>query len=234
MRLLEKILVILICLPSIYSSVIVFTALKAPDLFLLMGFTGLVLMVLSGYMVDVIIAALYVPAIASFILFLLNYPQPIMGLAAGYVIALTLLLLLVMFNHDSPHTYLAIYLISIFLDMSLLAASKTSTTSELLLRNLFYGVRKFHGVMDPVFSIVIVPSVAALLYHIFRLLKPSTSTITSSHRSLIILLLSSLPILGLTILSRYSPGYAWISSTILSLILTIFLVLYLNLGVKIT
>ncbi|RLI42253.1 hypothetical protein DRO64_06555 [Candidatus Bathyarchaeota archaeon] len=226
----EKILLTLICLPSIYSSIMAFKALKAPDLFLFMGFVGLVLMVLSKYIVDVIVAMLYVPAIASFTLFLLNNPQPIIGLAAGYIIASTLILPIIAFNQDSPHTYLAIYLISIFLDMNLLAASKPPITSTLLLRNLFYGLRGFHGVMDPIFSIMIAPSVAALLYHIFRLIRPSTSTMISSHRSLIVLLLSALPILGLTILSRYSPGYAWISSIILGLILTISLVLHLNLG----
>ncbi|HDD56436.1 MAG TPA: hypothetical protein ENG18_00255, partial [Nitrososphaeria archaeon] len=222
MKLSEKILIILICLPSIYSSIMVFAALKTPDLFLFMGFAGLVLMVLSGYMVDIIVATLYAPAIASFTLFLLNHPQPIMGLAAGYIIALTPLLPLIAFNHDSPHTYLAIYLISIFLDINLLAASKTRITSELFLRNLLYGFREFQGVTDPIFSILIVPSIVALLYHIFRLLRPSTSTIISSHKSLITLILSALLILGLTILSRYSPGYAWISSILLSLILTIF------------
>ena len=232
MKTLEKILIVLICLPSIYSSIVVFMAFKAPDLFLFMGFAGLISMVLSGYMIDVIVAALYAPAIASFILFLLNHPQPMMGLAAGYIIASTLLLPLIAFNHDSPHTYLVLYLISIFLDINLLAASKTRITSELFLRSLLYGFRGFQGVTDPIFSILIVPSIVALLYHIFRLLRPSTSTIISSHKSLIILLLSALPILGLTILSRFSPGYAWISSILLSLILTIFLVLYLNLGVK--
>ncbi|RLG07599.1 MAG: hypothetical protein DRN68_05150 [Thaumarchaeota archaeon] len=226
----ERILLTLICLPSIYSSIKIIVSIEPLNLFLLIGFLSLILMVLTKYKIEITVIFLYIPATFSFILLLLHYPQPIIGLAAGYMISLPIFMTLATFKETSPHTYLILYLISILLDMGFLTSSKEPLTPGIFIRNVLHGFGRLPGAVtaDFIFSILMVPSIAALLCHIFRPLEPLTGTILSEYKSLLALPLSAIPILGLTILSKISPTLAWISSFILAFMLTLFLTIYLR------
>mgnify|MGYP000076503696 CR=1 FL=1 len=226
----DKVLLALICLPSIYTSIKAIAAIEPLNPFLLIGFLGLILMTLTKYMTEITIVFLYIPTAFSLTLFLLNDPQPMVGLATGYIISLTIVMMLTAFKETPPHTYLILYLISMMLNMRFLASAEKPITSDTFIRSILHGLGDFHGSVsvDPIFSILMAPSIAALLYHILRPSKPYTSTIFSDRKSLLALPLSAIPILGLTILSKISPTLAWISSLILALITTISLTIYLR------
>ncbi len=221
-------------LPLLYSLLQVLQAFESLHFFLLLGIFSLLMIPVTRYLTEVILASIYVPAIISFLLLsLAGRPEFLLNLAAGYLIAFPLFLLLDFYTDSSPQLLTLIYLGGMLLSLYLLGFSgEQGVHVEALFRGLFprEGSRllspEAFSYMDPLFAVLTAFSTIALLWSLLRKLRPMESPLLGEEVFLTALLLSALVTFGIAVLSRVSGEFAWLLTFLVGGALALFLAVY--------
>lgn len=224
MKFKEVLAAALLCLPIIYTIIMVFLAFKELNPFLILGFMSLILL-MHDFLTEVMVLTACASVSASLALLYLGYPFPILSLASGYFMASVLLVLAGVKSNAKPHVLLIVYLLSILVGMVFLNVSRETLTPYTFLPkfvnrllSLPSGVNEFS---DPIFLILMAPSVIGFLTAI----PVGNVPIMSCREFPMAMFLAALPLLIISALSR---EIAWIASILSVSAASTFLILYLR------
>ena len=228
MRIEELATLILICLPSIYTISRLFLAFEELNPFMVLGFIAMFLLPITLFSYEIVILMLYVPAITSIILAFLGHVSALLGLASGYLLSLSLIILLSIRGEERLHISSLIYFMAMILNLMNLMISQNPLTPRLFLVRFFGGWRIFPSyagkIFDPIFLGLMAPSTIGFLSSIPRDKRYILSLI-SSHGALASLLITALLLLIASILPS---GAAWIACLVLAASSSLLLILYLR------
>lgn len=231
---LSILLLVTLTLPLLYSLLRVLQAFESLHPFLFLGVFSLLVVPVTRCSTEAILASVDVPAIISFLLLILaGRPDFLLNLAAGYLIAFPIFLLLDLYMDSSPQLLTLIYLGGLLLSLYLLGFSGEQ---RIHVEDLFKGLFPKEGSkilspeafshIDPLFAVLTASSTIALLWSLLRKLRPIESPLLGEEGFLTTLLLSTLVTFWIAVLSRFSGEFAWLLTLLIGGALALFLAVY--------
>lgn len=141
MKLSESMFGLLLFSPYIYTICHVLSMFVQVDYFLLTSFFSLIALHLSKYSSIILLSFILIPSLASFGIFLLGDPLPLIGLAAGYLLAFPSFMLLSSYQEKKIENLVLTYLFALAFNVWILYSSdKVFLTSKDLFANLMFGL----------------------------------------------------------------------------------------------
>jgi len=219
--------------PYIYTIYNVLSKFTTLDYFALFSFFSLLALVFSRYSSIILLSLLLVPSLVCFGLFVLGNPLPLIGMAAGYILAFPIFTMLTSYYERKIENLVLTYLFTLTLNISILYASETKslTSSDLIinlivrvLRNIVSGGQ--YTLSQPVNNIFTILTALSCIVLFFIIIKRIEPEFPKNVGEIIPLIISTIITLLLALITRvwsYGSIIAALSSFIIIVSLSIIL-----------
>ncbi|MCL7383274.1 MAG: hypothetical protein LZ172_02790 [Thaumarchaeota archaeon] len=178
----EIMLVSLLLSPYIYTVYNVLSKFTEPDYFILLSFFSLIALVLSGYSSIILLSLMLVPSLVCFGLFVAGNPFPLIGLAAGYLLAFPIFTVLTSYHEKKIENLILAYLLGLTLNIPILYSSESTslTSSDIIIdliirtpRNIISGRQyTLSQSVNNIFTILTALSCIILFFIMLRKMEP--------------------------------------------------------------
>ena len=231
----EIILVSLLLSPYIYTVYNVLSKFTEPDYFILLSFFSLTGLALSRYSSIILLSLMLVPSLVCFGLFVVGNPFPLIGLAAGYLLAFPTFTVLTSYHEKKIENLVLAYLFSLTLNIPILYSSEAAslTSSDIIIglivkvsRNIISGAQHtLSQFVNNIFTILTALSCVILFFVIIKRIDPE---FPKNVREITPLIISTIITLFLALATR-----AWIYGGIIAALSTFLIIVSLSIILKI-
>ncbi len=231
----EIILVSLLLSPFIYTVYNVLSKFTEPDYFILLSFFSLIGLVLSRYSSIILLSLMLVPSLVCFGLFVVGNPFPLIGLAAGYLLAFPIFTVLTSYHEKKIENLVLAYLFALTLNIPILYSSEAAslTSSDMIIgliirvpRNIISGAQHtLSQSVNNIFTILTALSCVILFFFIIRRIEPE---FPKNVREIIPLIISTIITLFLALATR-----VWSYGSIIVALSTFLMIVGLSIVLKI-
>ncbi|MEM1583742.1 MAG: hypothetical protein QXF28_07465 [Nitrososphaerota archaeon] len=234
MKFSEILLGSLLLSPHIYTVCNLLSRFTNLDYFMLASFFSLIALFLSNYSFTILLFLMLIPSLVSFLMFFLGSPLPLIGSAAGYLLAFPIFILLSSYRQNIEDLVLT-YFFTLTFNLWVLASSdKASLTSQDFFVNLIIRVpgKLFSGeqytlsqTVNTIFTFLTAASCISLFLIICRRCNPD---FPREVRDLTPLIISSIIVLLLAFMTR-----VWTYNNIFSSLSVLLIILGLSIILRI-
>ncbi|MEN2974330.1 MAG: hypothetical protein ABDH32_01980 [Candidatus Caldarchaeales archaeon] len=235
MKISELILNLTLFSPYLYTLLYILSRFTHIDYFTLIGLLSLTALAISKYSSIILFSLMLVPSITCFGLFIVGYPLPLIGLAAGYMLSFPLFIILGTYYEAKSENIVLSYLTALVLNLFLIFSSvRDSLTPSTLIITIMLSIptRILKGgtyhLPESVNSILTFLTAISCLALFLIIVRRVESNFPRNLKELNPLILSTLITFVLSLLTRY-----WIYSNLLVALSISIIIAYLIISLKI-